>query len=163
MRDEVYKKGMTLLSAVFKTLKIEAELFRDILSDLTDEEFEHGIMRIVRTEKELYPNTNIVALIRRKALERNFPSIGEAWELAFQWASNYKEIHPLVKQAAKQIGRYEITHSENMSVTRAHFIKFYEDLIRCESSKAGEKVAIEYQENNMIEEDISKPNFKCTP
>lgn len=152
MTKDVFKKGMVMMTVAFPNMQIAIEAFYELLADLTDAEYQSAVLKIVRGEKELYPNTNVIALIRRKALESAYPTSGEAWAMANDWAANYTKIHPLVMQAAKQIGRWELTHAENLSTTRAHFIKFYEDLIRQEAGKFGEKTALDFNQAKQIPE-----------
>lgn len=70
MENETYDKGMALLSSVLPNLELSKDrlkTFRMLLDDLPDEKFKDAIVRICRETKELYPGTNIVALIREKA------------------------------------------------------------------------------------------------
>ncbi len=152
MRDETFKKGIAMLCMAFPNITFIAEFYREMLADLTDVEFQAAVMKIIRQEKEIYPNTNMVAMIRRRALEQNYPTSGEAWEQANRWATDYAKVHPLVERAAKQIGRWTLTHTENLESTRAHFMKFYDEIVRKEAASSGERLTIDFNQNQQIPE-----------
>lgn len=59
-----FADGTELLMATFPAIKIDADLSYKLLQDMTDELFMANVIIICREQKELYPNTNIVALIR---------------------------------------------------------------------------------------------------
>jgi hypothetical protein len=70
MKNKTLAQGFALLSTTFpnrdfnpKTL----DTYKTLLADLDDDLFLHAIARICREEIALYPDTNIVALIRQYA------------------------------------------------------------------------------------------------
>ena len=63
MEIKVFEKGIALLLAVFPQLKVEGAIFYEYLKDIRDRDFIRAINSIIRTVKELYPGTNIIALI----------------------------------------------------------------------------------------------------
>ena len=67
MQKNNYKKGIAALLVAFPDKKIDLELYWLFLKDLTDGDFLRAIAEIIATHKELYPGTNIIALIREKA------------------------------------------------------------------------------------------------
>ena len=70
MRDETFEKGMAVLAATFAGISLSKETvsaYRNLLDDLSDEDFERAVIKICRELKEIYPGTNIVALIREQA------------------------------------------------------------------------------------------------
>lgn len=75
--------------------------------------------------------------IRQRAVELSLghlapPSVGEAWGRVVEWAKGEPiQLTDAEKAAAKRAGgTWELKHSENVTTTRAHFIRFYEEEIR---------------------------------
>ena len=66
-----FNRGLEILTAAFP-LAIQnpdrIKLMRSLLADLTEEEFVRGVKTLVLTHKEIYPNTNLIAVIRDYAL-----------------------------------------------------------------------------------------------
>lgn len=60
---------MALLSSVFQSLNLNPDIYYAFLEDLREDSFTGGIKKICLEVKELYPNTNLVALIREKSTE----------------------------------------------------------------------------------------------
>ena len=69
MTSEVFQKGMALISEAFPRLEFNAKLYWKILSDLEDEDFEMAVLTVVRTVRELYPTSNLIAILRGGAAE----------------------------------------------------------------------------------------------
>lgn len=69
MKQETFQKGMALLSEAFPRREFNAKLYFRILQGLTDQEFEAGVLEIVTNVIELYPDTNLMALIKQKGKE----------------------------------------------------------------------------------------------
>ena len=70
MKDETYDKGMVILGRVLKNLALTKEdikTYRVLLDDLSDADFLSAIVEICQKTTEIYPGTNIVALIRQCA------------------------------------------------------------------------------------------------
>ena len=70
MKDETFEKGIMMLAATFTGMNLPKETviaYRNLLDDLSDEDFEKAIIKICQGVKEIYPGTNIVALIREQA------------------------------------------------------------------------------------------------
>jgi hypothetical protein len=71
MTPEAFDEGMAILTATYPTLAVEKPTFkvwRRLLEDLDDEPFLSAMTRLCREEQQLYPGTNIVALIRERAV-----------------------------------------------------------------------------------------------
>lgn len=60
---------MALLSSVFPAFKSSPEIHYAFLEDLREDDFIGGVEKICREVRELFPNTNLVALIREKSEE----------------------------------------------------------------------------------------------
>ena len=129
---------MGALAKVFPDRKFDAEVFWVFLQDLTDEQFLKAVFDIVCHEKELYPGTNIISLIRSKAITDKRLLPGEAWgEVRREvkrvgYMGKPKFSGALVQKAVDCMGWVNICSSENSSVERAHFLKIYETLINRE-------------------------------
>lgn len=68
MKKETFVKGMTLICECFNR-QLNTMIYWELLQDLNDESFTQAVMNIIKTERELYPNTNLVAIIREKTKE----------------------------------------------------------------------------------------------
>lgn len=55
-----------MLSSVFPAVNFTPEIYYALLDDLREDRFIDSINKICREVTELYPNTNLVALIRQK-------------------------------------------------------------------------------------------------
>lgn len=67
MKNKTFDEGMILLSTVFKGIDFARDTLRvynRLLNDLDDENFEQAIIKICKELKEIYPGTNLIALIR---------------------------------------------------------------------------------------------------
>lgn len=156
MNKETFGKGMAILREAFNKMEFNTRLYWEMLKDLQDHDFEAAVMKLVRSLKEAYPGTNLIALIRHEIVSKKYPSVGEAWEDANTAVQGFGIpcfSHPLIKRAAQMIGIHELRTTDNPGATRAHFIKFYEDLIREKREAEIEKVAAfpEPQSINLIE------------
>ena len=69
MTTEAFNKGFTTLNKIFPALKLDAKLFWELLNDLDGQFFLVAIFELIKTTKEIYPNTNIIAIIRARAEE----------------------------------------------------------------------------------------------
>lgn len=96
-----------------------------------------GIEKLCSSHTELYPGTNVVALIRKYALlgEIQFPTAGEAWQMVLNAISSHgsgpmpKFKDEIVGEAVKCVGWRDINFSENIETVRAHFFKVYDQLV----------------------------------
>jgi hypothetical protein len=142
MKKETFSKGMLLIGEAFnKNFGKEylAVAFKS-LKDLTDEQFDYAVKDLLIHHNELYPNTNIVALIRGKItdLEKiGHPSPEEAWGLVREQISKEgfygvpKFDNPIVAEAVEKMGWAEICNAAGGDAgTRAHFYRTYEAIQR---------------------------------
>jgi len=67
MTTQIFNQGIALLNKIFPKLGIEAKIYWAFLNDLDGEYFFRAIQEIVKTIPELYPGTNIIAMIRTRA------------------------------------------------------------------------------------------------
>lgn len=86
MTETEFEKGMALLSEAFPNRSMNLKLYFAALQDLDGEDFKNSIFRIVRNHKELYPDSNLIAIIR----ENISGPVGD--KAAFAWAEARKAI-----------------------------------------------------------------------
>jgi hypothetical protein len=135
MKKETLKKGLGILLQSFPNKEINAEIAWPILADLTDEEFERAVVNIIATRIEIYPNTNMIAMIREMAKKKTDTLLaGEAWSIVLGEVSRVgrygapKFGYSLIDKAVRCIGWQTICDSETIGVERAHFFKVYDSL-----------------------------------
>lgn len=75
--------------------------------------------------------------IRQRAVELSLghlapPSPGDAWERVCDWAKGEPiQLSEDEKAAVKRTGgKWELKHGENVTTTRAHFLRFYDELVK---------------------------------
>lgn len=129
--------GATLPALDLTPARIEALWIS--LGDLTAEQLKRGLLKLCRTREEIYPNTNIGAVIRKLALVDNlqYPTSAEAWEMVRRemarvggsYGTPAVPIAP-VQKAIETISWREICLSENPEAVRAHFFKVYDALVK---------------------------------
>ncbi len=134
MKIETFKKGLKILLTVFPDKKIDSEVYWEFLKDLPDEDYLKAVTEISATQTELYPGSNLIAMIREKALGRNELTNGEAWREVIKEISNTgsygqpKFENPLITRAVECMGWRTLCLSENSAIDRAHFLKIYDAL-----------------------------------
>lgn len=69
MTNESFQKGYLILVAAFPGLQFNSDLFFAALSDLDGGYFLQAVMITVRDTKELYPGSNLIAIVRSLALD----------------------------------------------------------------------------------------------
>lgn len=136
MTEKDFQKGFAIFMATFDknyppaTLKI----YYGLLQDLNPESFLIAIQAICQGQKEWYPNTNVVAMIRDRVadLENDLPSPEEAWELVLSGA--WGGLQPEIQRAIKAVGlEYHTIEPgggfclapEEIAFIRKDFLKFY--------------------------------------
>ena len=99
---------MALISEAFPKLEFNTKLYWRMLEDLRDKDFEDAIVRIIKETTELYPTSNLVAIIREKAKEAPMKRIEKIMRDSFEpkqldeCAAPPKEWVELVKKVAKK-------------------------------------------------------------
>ena len=84
MEDKIFNQGMAMFTSVLAGIELTKEklkIFRLLLNDLPDFYFYEAIIHICQKNIQIYPTTNIVALIREitdqmieKGIQKNHPS-----------------------------------------------------------------------------------------
>ena len=96
MDNDTFEKGMALIIATYPNLNMSEKtirVWRKLLDDIPGKDFESAIIVICQTVREIYPGTNMVALIRE--------SIGGTMESRAigAWAK--------VIKAIREVGQYK--------------------------------------------------------
>ena len=68
MNRQIFNRGYLILTKVFQDKSLDAEIMWDYLCDLSDDEFKNAIDEIIDTVTEVNKSTNIIALIRERAV-----------------------------------------------------------------------------------------------
>lgn len=66
MTSHAFEKGFEALTATFPGMNFNAKLFWEMLQDLDGQFFLMAIWELIKDTKEIYPGTNIIAIIRDK-------------------------------------------------------------------------------------------------
>ena len=141
MKMQTFEKGIALLSASFPDKQFDSRALWVLLRDLTDEKFLQSIEIICRSKVDIYPGTNITALIREKALGPNeYLLSAEAIEIVFKEISRVgsygipKFDDPIVEKTVNCMGWKELCRSdvEDRNIIRAQFFKIYDSFLNRE-------------------------------
>jgi hypothetical protein len=64
---EKFAKSVVVIASVFPDRKIETEVFYELLKDLDGDKVFKAVIDICKTETQLYPGSNLIAMIREIA------------------------------------------------------------------------------------------------
>jgi len=128
--ETTFGKAMTILLAHFPKMDISHEravVMYESLKDLRHEELIRGVRAFCLAHEEVYPGTNVIALIRKYALGHKMKKTAlEAWqEVMEQIRKTCWPIHapkfddPLVKRVVDMIGYGDIANSQKIGVERS--------------------------------------------
>ena len=140
MDNDVFRQGMGAILSAYPNQTFDLTVYWKFLKDLSNNEFSKAINDIITTQQEVYPGTNVIALIRKKAKIQEYFTSGEAWLVVKQAFSSIgswgmpKFKAPLIQKAVDIMGWKELCLSENQVADRAHFMKIYDKLVerKCE-------------------------------
>ena len=124
-----FKKGVGLLVETFPNHSFNLEFMFQMLKDLEPQKFINAVFLICNEQKELYPNTNIIALIREQAFPQAELLAGEAFGImmskVMQKSPDFGD--PLIQKTVSAMGWKEIGASDvsQTATLRAQFIKIY--------------------------------------
>jgi hypothetical protein len=110
MNKNVYLQGIMVLAKIFPALKIDAELYWEFLNDIPDDAFKSAINKITKEVRELFPNTNIVALIREYAEGNKDDKALLAWTITLKAVKHLTHTQtpdfadPVISHCVKQLG-----------------------------------------------------------
>ena len=69
LTEKAYESGFELLTSVFTNREMAPRMWWPLLSDLDDEGFTRAILDICGNQEQLFPDSNLVAMIRKRARE----------------------------------------------------------------------------------------------
>ena len=165
MKRDNFKNGMAMILQCFPNKDISLDVAWELLSDIEDKRFLIAIKDICSTTTEMYPNTNIIALIREIALSGAYLLSGEAWEEVIEqirktgYAGKPEFKDQLTAKAVEAIGWQTLCNSDKIAVDRAHFLRIYESYIgraKEQNVKLPEVKQLIEQTTKQIESDIKE-------
>ena len=132
---------MGALLQAFPDRKFDNAVIFNFVKDLTNEQFYKAIKKIVSTRTELYPGTNIIALILEYAVADDNVSAGEAWGIVKSTIIGIGSYgmpnfgNELIDETVKIMGWRNLCMSENDVADRAHFMKIYDNIVMRSKNK----------------------------
>ena len=69
MTNQAFEKGFVVLTATFPSMNLNARIFWEMLNDLDGQFFLMAVWELIKNTKEIYPGTNIIAMLRARAEE----------------------------------------------------------------------------------------------
>lgn len=126
---------MALLCSSFPDRNFDSKAFWFLLIDLSDEKFLNAIQSICQSKVNIYPGTNVIAMIREKALSQDRLLLpAEAFEIVMREISNVGNYgtprfnDPVVQKTVNAMGWKELCRSdtEDINIVRSQFMKIFE-------------------------------------
>jgi hypothetical protein len=140
MTPGAFDEGMAILSASYPSLSMELptlKVWRKLLDDLDDNPFLNAVYRLCREEKQLYPGTNIVALIRERAVTASSGIVAlTRLEDAMQKVGAYRSVvfdDPLIHLTVDRMGGWPKLcgmGNEEWKFLRREFERIYDAVCR---------------------------------
>lgn len=146
MKQESFEHGISILTSVIPGLNIKPKTWFELLKDLPDEAFIVAINKIAKGVKDIYPTTNIVAMIRELSLPDDRPSLADACDQVWGHLFRSAPAHPLVQKCIRAAGGYN-NFNENWDYAMNAFRGIYKDTVEhevdrlevpCVEDKSGE-------------------------
>ena len=147
MNKEVFKKGVALLNQTFPDKKMNTKLLWLFLERMDDERFLKSVMKIIQEKKELFPGTNIIALINEYAFADDYRTAEDAWRIVYgqaqsigHWGDpNIKD--KVILRTIDALGWKEICTCdiERLDTLRAHFFRTYNSYLERDKSESYRK------------------------
>lgn len=144
MTRKAFGRGMAMFMAVTRKKYSEAdqEIFFDLLQGLEEGPFFLAIKSICKRQEEIYPNTNIIALILGRYRQISKPRISgaQAWEMLIKASESWelqRDLDPVILRTKETLGvewwnlvpggGFEISPVK-LNFVRKDFLNFYEQL-----------------------------------
>src|SRR3990167_6619666 len=134
MTEENFVRGMAILQEAFPNRSINTKLYFSALEDLSDKSFEDAVLAIVRTTTKLFPDDNLIAMIREHINGKLEDHAVLAWDTAIKTAQKYDYYYTvcfedrIVNGVIRAMGGWEAFSSmliENQPFERKRFIELY--------------------------------------
>ena len=138
MNIKTFKNGMGALLQAYPDRRFDNDIFYTFLNDLKDDDFLRAVSEIISTQKEIYPGTHVVGLIREKAWVDKNITAGEAWAevrglIGKVGSYGYPKFSSrAIDKAVSAVGWRDMCLSENIMIERAHFLKIYDSIVKRE-------------------------------
>ena len=128
-----------------KDLSLTAAVWQKMLGDLTMENLEKAVLKIIATKK-FFPS---ISEIRSEAVSFAaplHPLPEEAWAEVMAQLDPYHPPHysdPLIHRAVKAIGYLNLCMSERIGVERAHFLQIYGAFLQTDINRRQNEAVME--------------------
>ena len=128
-----------------KDLSLTAAVWQKMLGDLTMENLEKAVLKIIATKK-FFPS---ISEIRSEAVSFAaplHPLPEEAWAEVMAQLDPYRTPHysdPLIQRAVKAIGYLNLCMSERIGVERAHFLQIYGAFLQTDTNRRQNEAVME--------------------
>lgn len=134
MTRDTFINGLGILNQTFRDREFDPEFLWQMLQDLNDEEYTRAVIEISNNTQQIFLGTNIIALIREKALAKNNFLSGEAFgELMAEISrtgqyGTPKFKDPVLEQTANAMGWKSLCASniDDRQIIRSQFTKIYD-------------------------------------
>lgn len=139
MTEETFIKGITILKEAFQNRNLNAKVYFESLKDLTDDQFLNAIVKIVQTTSKLYPDDNLISIIRETVYGPIEDKAVLAWTEARQAIISigmYQSVSfadPIINGVIEAMGGWEKFCSmliEEEPFRQKDFVNLYEALSR---------------------------------
>lgn len=132
---------MTVLATACPVIELTEQTIKvwyEFLKDITKHKLEKSVRRFCLTEKNIYPGTNLVAIIRSYALEPETLSALEAWYIVRNGIS--RRVRPVLNEDVLQetidlFGWENLLHLDKPSEKMETFIRYYNELKKQEHER----------------------------
>ena len=143
LKIDIFKKGIGCLTTAFPNHPINAEFYYQMLSDLDPDLFIKAVLSVCNEQKEIYPGTNLIAIIREKSNGDNNLLAGEAYGVLMAEISRTgsygipKFSDPVLSKTVESMGWKSLCCSnvDEANITRAQFIKIYNSILNRKNSE----------------------------
>lgn len=136
MDRKIYLQGLQMIAGNFNypLTELKIKLFEAELTDIDGEDYTAAILHLCRTRDRIWPDENLVAVIRNQIEYNKGDSAEEAWgEVVRNMNGGWENpafSEPIITKAVKVIGWNTIctTMTKDMNTLRAHFFRTYESI-----------------------------------
>lgn len=105
LTEKAYESGFELLTSVFTNREMAPRMWWPLLSDLDDEGFTRAILDICGNQEQLFPDSNLVAMIRKRAREISAkPKMAEL-PTGERWVVPDQETKEKIRELTGKIGK----------------------------------------------------------
>jgi hypothetical protein len=143
------KRLLATVAAAFpkyqeRNLSMTAKIWQVALGDISPRILNVALIKLLMTQR-FFPTIAEIREAAENLSPKAHPSAEEAWgevnrHLCRSGAPAYSD--PLIVKAIEAIGWSTIASSENIGVERAHFLRFYETMLKKENDERNNRVAL---------------------